>query len=290
MSTFTSTLLIGLAGLVLSASGGLAGCAAPSSDDEGVADESDDLSAAGKALIGAYKDDSGAFKTFELTSKSVGQRNRFVAVVDTGIRCMVAPCPSSERIEGTFTAGSKSITLYAPTASAHAKHLLGKYSYLAQGSKFSLMREGFAQSLEKVGAIWPDDATKLVAKITGGFMPPPPAGSTCSGGAEYTLDRAARKLSWKNCDFNGSLPRHFTTGVVTLSTAKLATIDAAMNALEVATEDRCGADKPYETLKVSTPAGDKTYTDSFYSCQRGDTVYVDNIGGVFGALSDAAGN
>ena len=288
----TTKLFFGLAVLALVSAGGLAGCAADAgpADDETTEESSDELTAAGKKLIGSYSDDSGAFKSLVLTSQKVGQRNVFTADVDTGIRCIMAPCPSSEHIEGTFTAGAKTITLYSSTASAHSQHLLGKYAYLVQGEKLSLSRKDFAQSLEKAADIWPKAATKLVAKVSGGFMAPPPAGSTCANGAEYTLDRAARKLTFKRCDFNGSKPRHFTTGVVALSSAKLATIEAAMNALEVAGSEACGADKPFETLTVSTPAGDKHYTDSFYACRGGGDVYVNNIGGVFGALSTASGN
>ena len=286
----TSKLSFGLVALAL-VSAGSAGCAADTSPvaDDQVEESADELTAAGKALIGSYKDDSGAFKSLVLTSKKVGQRNQFSADVDTGIRCIVAPCPSSEHIEGTFSAGAKTITLYSTTASAHAKHLLGKYNYLVQGEKFSLTRKDFAQSLEKLGAIWPADATKLVAKLSGGFMAPPPAGSTCSNGQEYALTLATRKLSFANCEFNGNLPRHMKTGSVTLTTAQLATIHAAMNAVEIASGDMCGADKPFETLTVSSPAGEKKYTDSFYSCRGGDSVYIDNIGGVFGALREAAG-
>ena len=285
-----SRFLLGLAALALLSAGSI-GCAAETNpDDADSVDESEGaLSAAGKALIGSYKDDSGAFKTLELTAIKVGGRNKFSAEVDTGIRCIVAPCPSGEHIEGTFTAGSKTITLYSTTASAHSTHLLGKYDYLVQGDKFSLSRSGFAQSLEKVSDIWPDDATKVVAKMSGGFMPPPPAGSTCSNGQEYTFTRATKKLAWKSCDWNNGLARHWTTGQKTLTKTDLTKIDAAMNAASVAGRDMCGADKPYATLTVSTPAGDKKYVDSFYACQGGNNVYIDNIDGVFGAFRDAAG-
>lgn len=287
----TSKLFFGLAVLALTSAGGLAGCAAEATDaNDDVTDESaDELTAAGKALIGSYSDDSGSFQRLVLTSRKVGQRNVFTADVDTGIRCIVAPCPSAEHIEGTFTAGSKTITLYSDTASVHSKHLLGTYKYLVQGDKLSLSRKDFAQSLEKAGDIWPADATKLVAKVSGGFMPPPPPGSTCSNGAEYTLDRASRKLAWKICDWNGTQPRHYVTGNVTLTKAKLATVEAALNGLEITGHDICGADKPFETFTVSTPAGDKRYTDSFYSCRGGSDTYVDDIGSVFNALRTAAG-
>ena len=286
----TSKLLFGFATLALLAAGS-AGCAADTSDADAddVEQSADELTAAGKKLIGSYKDDSGAFKSLVLTSTKVGQRNKFSADVDTGIRCIVAPCPSAEHIEGTFTAGTKTITLYSTTASAHSQHLLGKYSYLVQGAKFSLIRKDFAQSLERIADIWPADATKLVAKMSGGFMPPPPPGSTCTNGQEYTLTLATKKLAWANCDYNGGGPRHMKTGTKTLSSAALATINTAMNAVEIAGGDMCGADKPYMTLSVSSPAGTNKFVDSFYSCNSGDNVYIDNIGGVFGALRDAAG-
>lgn len=129
-----------------------AGCAAQTDDsDDGVVDEAA-LSAAGQALIGSYKDDTGPFRGLILTSTKVGQANEFIADVDTGVRCVVAPCPSSERIKGTFTAGSKTITFRSTTASNFAKHLLSRYNYLVQGSKFSLTRKNFAQSLENVNS------------------------------------------------------------------------------------------------------------------------------------------
>ena len=134
------------------AASALTGCAADTTEgaDDGVDPEvtTDELTAAGKKLIGAYKDDSGAFKGLVLTDEKVGARNKFFADVDTGIRCITTPCPSAERIEGTFTAGTKTITLYS-TSAVNAKHLLGKYNYLVQGSKLTLSRKGFSQSLSK---------------------------------------------------------------------------------------------------------------------------------------------
>src|SRR5687767_11899263 len=94
---------------VVSASA-LTGCAADTTGGDASDDTeetSDELSAAGKKLIGSYVDDTGAFRGLVLTSEKVGQGNKFFADVDTGIRCITTPCPSSERIEGTFTAGAK---------------------------------------------------------------------------------------------------------------------------------------------------------------------------------------
>ena len=150
---FTRKLFFGLACLSLLSAGALAGCAVDTADDvEDVEESEGELTAAGKKLIGSYKDDTGAFRGLVLTGEKVGQQNKFCADVDTGIRCVMAPCPSSERIEGTFSAGTKTITLRSTTASPHVQHLLGRYRYLVQGNKFSLWRKDFSQSLEKTGS------------------------------------------------------------------------------------------------------------------------------------------
>lgn len=201
---------VSFAALALVAAGSLAGCAADTSptDDEGVEESSDELTAGGKALIGSYKDDSGAFKGLVLTATKVGQRNEFFADVDTGIRCITTPCPSSERIEGTFTAGTKTITLYS-TTTVHAKHLLGKYDYVVQGAKLSLSRKGFAQSLEKVGSYCAESSDCYAQDIIhpmcmGGFTctpqntcswkcgawpPPPPVTTVCLSSNSCAADQ-----------------------------------------------------------------------------------------------------
>jgi len=142
-----------LAALSLSTLLAASGCATETAaDDDDVAEESEaDLTKAGKALIGSYKDDSGSFRGLILTANQVGPANEFIADVSTGIVCIKAPCPSSEKIKGTFTAGTKTITLRSTTASAAVQHLLGKYNYVVQGDKLSLSRgKKFVQSLEKV--------------------------------------------------------------------------------------------------------------------------------------------
>lgn len=156
--------LVALVGLSI-VSFAAVGCAADTNEDTDgdVAAEGDEITAAGRALIGSYKDDSGSFRTLVLTAEAVGQANKFSADVDTGIRCVRAPCPSAEHIEGTFTAGSKTITLKSTTASQHSKHLLGTYNYLVQGSKLSLIRKNFSQSLAKEGCAGLPDASACSA-------------------------------------------------------------------------------------------------------------------------------
>jgi hypothetical protein len=141
-----------VAALSLSSLALVAGCASATDDVDDVGEGESDLSAAGKALIGSYTDDSGTFRGLILTATKAGQANEFIADVSTGIVCVTTPCPSSERITGTFTAGTKTINLKSSTASQHSQHILGRYNYTVQGDKLSLSRKNFAQSLEKVGS------------------------------------------------------------------------------------------------------------------------------------------
>lgn len=139
--------------------------------------------------------------------------------------------------------------------------------------------------------IWPASATNVVAESPGGgFRPPSPPGSTCTVGHEkFSLDRASRVVTFETCDFAaGTAPLHLKTGTKTITVAALAKVEQAMNGVKISTEDMCGADKPFLSITVTTPAGAKTYTDSFYKCQGGNRTYVDNIDAVFGALRAAA--
>ena len=115
-----------------------AGCAVDAQNDEGTepaADEAE-LSAAGKALIGAYEEKGvGDIRALVLTSERVtGSKNRFVATIRTGIVCVVAPCPTEARVEGTWSA-TKSVLTLSPEAGkdfpgrAAADKLRGKYDY-----------------------------------------------------------------------------------------------------------------------------------------------------------------
>jgi len=146
----------------------------------------------------------------------------------------------------------------------------------------------FTCGLPTEEGIWPASATKLVAESPGGgFIPPAPPGSTCTiGKQKYSLDRATRVMISELCQLSGG-KLAIKTATTTITQAELAKVDEAMNAIKVATRDMCGADKPILSLHVTTPAGEKTYTDSFYRCQGGDRTYVDGIDGVFAAMRDA---
>jgi hypothetical protein len=135
--------------------------------------------------------------------------------------------------------------------------------------------------------IVPADAQKIIAQSSGGgFTPPPPAGSTCAIGAQkYELDLTTREVAYETCKFvDWQTPLTKQTGSKTLTVAEVAAVVAAGNAMEITTEDICGADKPMLTVSVDT----KIYKDSFYACM-GNGTYVNDIGGVFQAFRDAVG-
>ena len=122
--------------------------AACGSDD--AASAADDLTQAGKKLVGAYVErGAGPIRALVLSPVSVsGNANWFFADIDAGIVCITTPCPSTERVEGTFTAGTKTITLKSETASDLAQQVLGKYQYRLEAGKLSLARSGQEQTLE----------------------------------------------------------------------------------------------------------------------------------------------
>ena len=144
--------------LALLMTSGLAaiGCSAASDDlaDEGVvADGEDELkSAAWEKLVGAYDVSDAPVRpptlqhiVFSRDPRTGG--HRFFADVDTGIRCFRAPCPSTARVEGAFTATSRTLRLIPEGADAVA--LGGRYGYTLRGEKLELTKSGVATKLGK---------------------------------------------------------------------------------------------------------------------------------------------
>jgi hypothetical protein len=322
--------------------GAIPGCAVDSSTDageEGDAEESaasqDELTSNATRLVGAYHgEDSLRPPTF--TGLVFEQNGEFFADVDSGIRCIKAPCPSNTRLVGRFSA-TKNYLRLDPKAGEQANTYHGRYRYTLENGQLSLTRAGtlwknWSNNLEKGNSycsaptdcdgqsiihpmcaghwscgvpsggkgrscgwdcgvpandIWPADKQHLVAETAGGgFTPPPPPGSNCTiGRQKYTLDVETRELTWEMCGWNNGQALKLETGSRVITTAELATVDAAMDEVSVSTRHACGADKPLMSMKVTSASqGTKTYTDSFYSCGAGDRTYVDNIDGVFSAL------
>ncbi len=322
----------------------LQGCASNTSpgdeaDDEEAAASEADLSANAKKLVGAFQDAGGSVRPPTFQGIVFESNGTFFADVDTGIRCVRAPCPSGARLEGKFTATANYVRLTAKTPGGEGAAFYGRYRYTLTpaGKKLHLSRADFGATWSNdlaskpsycqqpkdcegqniitpmcvgswtcgnasanqcgwkcgvpVSPIWPADASKLVAESPGGgFTPPPPPGSTCAiGHSKYSLDIATKQITWETCDWTGDgSPMHLKTGVTTATAAEMVKINAAMNAVKLTGRDNmCGADKPLLTIKVTSPAGEKTYTDSFYSCWGDGRTFVDNIDGVFGALRNA---
>ncbi len=117
-------------------------CAANTDAAEASSPAEEALTAAAEKLIGSYEHQAGSIHGLVLTGEKVGQQAKFFADVDTGIRCNRAPCPSAERIEGTWSAGEKSITLRSETATGFVAHLLGKYKYEREGRTLLLAKDG----------------------------------------------------------------------------------------------------------------------------------------------------
>lgn len=275
-----------------------AGCALDSNPtDESAAEEAaasqDELSSSASKLVGSWEG-NGNFRPPSFQKLELAKNGTYTLDVDTGIRCVRAPCPSFVHQEGRYTA-TKSFLRLRPSAGEKAQSYDGAYRYTRRGNSLSLTRSDFqnwSQSLDRKDPtdVWPEDATKLVAESPGGgFTPPPPPGSTCAiGRQKYTLTVATRHLEWEQCDFSGtSSPLHLVTGSRTLTTAELASVTRAANAVKITTRDICGADKPMLKIKVTTPAGETTYTDDFYSC-FGQGPFVENIDAVFGAFRNVA--
>jgi hypothetical protein len=318
------------------------GCAADAdpideADAEEAATSQDELNANAKKLVGAYAHSGGSMRPPTFDGLVLSADGSFFADVDTGIRCVRAPCPSHVRLEGKFTATKSYLRLTAKRSGSEGASFYGRYKYTAnKDGDLSLTRAGqdwtgWSNELSKensycrepsdcagqnlihpmcVGAwqcgnstssnvcgwkcgvlptddIVPATAKKIVAQSSGGgFTPPPPPGSTCAIGAQkYDLDLTTRKVAYETCKFvDWSTPLTKQTGSKTLTVAQVASIVAAGNAMEITTEDICGADKPMLTVTVDQ----KVYKDSFYACM-GNGTYVDNIGGVFQAFQAAVG-
>jgi hypothetical protein len=138
--------------------------------------------------------------------------------------------------------------------------------------------------------IWPSTATKLRAESSGaGELPEEPPGSNCSlGDAKYELDPVKRSLTYSRCTYAEGKPWRLDRGTTKLSKDAFGKVDDALKALSISKSDRCGADKEWATIEISTPAGTKEYTDSFYACHRGKGwVFVDNMDEVFRAFREA---
>lgn len=110
------------------------------SDDQGSASEEVSL-ASSSQLIGAWEGVDGTFTGLVFTRHRERTGRHFFADVDTGIRCITTPCPSSAHLEGYFTAGSRTFTLRHPDRpSPDAAPFYARYNYTVVGNTMTVSR------------------------------------------------------------------------------------------------------------------------------------------------------
>lgn len=292
--TFRTSLFL----VVILASSTFACAGASGDDDQGSTVEGQDeaaLSATAKKIAGSYAS-QGSVRPPTFQSLQLQPDGSFNATIDTGIRCITAPCDSSAFIYGTYTAGSKTITLKALDG-AEASEYYGRYNYVRsiEGGLFLTRTKrgwsGWSDDLARAPGILPSDASKIVAESPGGgFAPPPPPGSNCAiGQQKYSLTVSTRRLTWTTCEWAEGQPLQSETGARTLSRSQVNHILDVTRAASITTDqNRCGADKPFLSVSITSPSGTKKFVDSFYACNGGNSTYIDGIDPIFGAFRDVA--
>lgn len=123
----------------------LSGCLGASESE--VAGEEDlsveEISAVGRRLVGAWTGRSGPYSGLVFTETREGRGSHFFMDVDNGVRCVRAPCDSTSRVEGYFTAGALTVTLTAvPAAPSPRPEYLGRFYYTLQGDTLTLSKSG----------------------------------------------------------------------------------------------------------------------------------------------------
>ena len=132
---FLGMMLAGLSGCVGATEADLAG------DDDVSVDEA--RSAVGDRLLGAWTGTTGPFVGLVFTRTEEGRGRHFFMDVDNAIRCVRAPCDSTSRVEGYFTAGALTVTLTAvPTITGPRPDYVGRFYYTLQGDTLTLSKSG----------------------------------------------------------------------------------------------------------------------------------------------------
>lgn len=219
----------------------------------------------------------------------------FVADVDTGVRCVTAPCPSHVAASGHFRVTDDVLEL-RPHEGDPPTEVHGRYRVRLAETMLTLepttSRAGAAPLVvTRVPPVFGDDATALVASSAGGgFAPAPPPGSTCTVGAErYRFERAERTLAFERCaEAAPGRPLAPRAGRRTLTDDDAARVERAARAVAPSTQVICGTDKPLLELTVASRAGTRAFADAFYACRGEGRVYVDGLDPLFAVLRELA--
>jgi hypothetical protein len=140
--------LVASALVVASAFALLPGCAVDAPQDEADLEETaasaDELSANAQRFVGAYRGQSSVQPpSFQgLVFKLDGT---FFGDVDTGIRCITAPCPSSAHLEGRYSA-TKNYLRLTPKSGATSNGFYGRYRYTLAGDKLTIKSSSLGAS------------------------------------------------------------------------------------------------------------------------------------------------
>jgi len=199
----------------------ITGCASESSDSAAAATDQD-IVAAPLKIAGAYR----ALATQEATRWSFAgivfeQGGRFFADVNTGIYCITTPCPTSARIDGTYSVFGHRVILTTADKSPYAGTFSGSLTsdgvltlkngesttqFQTQSSYCSEASDCAEQGLihpmcapggwtcsaqstcgfscgfdPETNAVWPADRKQLVAETRGGGFTPPPPAGSTCG-------------------------------------------------------------------------------------------------------------
>jgi hypothetical protein len=110
--------------------------------------------------------------------------------------------------------------------------------------------------------------TVIVENRGGGFIPQPPAGSSCLPGARaYTVTLATSTVDWRVCVGDSMTPYKIQSGQKVLSAAQLSELRGVLDRLKVqARTMTCAADAPLLTVTATTSAGSQEYIDDLDQC------------------------
>jgi hypothetical protein len=110
--------------------------------------------------------------------------------------------------------------------------------------------------------------TAVVEDKGGGFIPAPPAGSTCLPGArKFTVTFATSTLDSAVCVGSSMTPYKTQTSTNTLTAAEMAEVRTVLDGLKVVARSmQCAADASILGVTVTTGGGTREYIDDLNQC------------------------
>ena len=138
------------------------------------------------------------------------------------------------------------------------------------------------------------NVTQVTYSSLGGGFRPLPSGAACDPGKwSYAISFAAQSCASITCTVNGSYddPAGYVPHAeqIAFDETQWQMVKAAIAAVTVSSETRCGADLDQRQLLVESTTGSVMYGDDFYACQPNypyfvTTASLDNLGTVLSAI------